>query len=276
MLNFSKYHGLGNDFIIFSEKDVKGLDYSLLAKNVCNRNFGIGADGMMVVSKTEIADIKMEFYNADGSIAPMCGNGIRCFAHYVVDNKIIDKKEFSVDTLAGVLKAVTQNGDEFLVEIDMGLPNFSPEKIPVNIEKSEYIGEKIKALDKEFDISGVFMGTTHTVIITDEINNDDVIKYGKDIENNLIFPVKTNVNFCKIKDENEIDVTTWERGAGLTLACGTGCCASVVIANRFGKISKDVKVNVPGGSMYIRLTDKAVFMKGPSQKIAEGQYFFQK
>ncbi len=274
-MRFEKYHGLGNDFIIFVEEDVKGLDYSQLAEKVCHRKFGIGADGMMVVGKSDIAKFNMIFYNADGSRAPMCGNGIRCFTHYIVNNNLVLEEEFSVETLAGVLNTKYTKGEEFMVEVYMGEAKYEPKQIPVNSDKDKFINEKIETTFGQIEVSSIFMGTTHTVVFTDDLGSVDVEGIGKEIENNPIYPVKTNVNFVEVKSKNEIDVNTWERGAGFTYACGTGCCASVVLAKDFEKVDAIVKVNVPGGHMYVELKDSSVYMTGPSEKIAEGNYIYK-
>lgn len=273
-MKFEKYHGLGNDFIIFMEEDVKDYDYAELAKKVCHRKFGIGADGMMVVGKSDTAKFNMIFYNADGSRAPMCGNGIRCFTHYIVNNNLVKESEFKVETLAGVLNTKYTIGEEFMVEVYMGEPKYKPDTVPVVSDKDEFIKEELETSYGKVEVSSIFMGTTHTVVITDDLSKIDVEGLGKEIENNPIYPVKTNVNFVEVKSKNEIDVNTWERGAGFTYACGTGCCASVVLANDFSLVGNEkVKVNVPGGHMYVEVKEgRSVYMTGPSEKIAEGNY----
>lgn len=270
-MKFEKYHGLGNDFIIFEEKEVLGRDYQELAKQVCHRKFGVGADGMIVVAPSSNAPFFMKFYNADGSIAPMCGNGIRCFTHYIVNNGLTKDKSFKVDTLAGVLEVTWEKGDQFMVRVYMGEPQYKPSAIPVKTEKNEFIKEKFETSFGSYEVTSLFMGTTHSVILSDSLKNENVEGVGKEIENNPIFPVKTNVNFMEIKTENEVHVNTWERGAGFTYACGTGCCASVVVGRRFGLLSDKVKVNVPGGFMYIELQGDSVYMIGPSEKICQGE-----
>ncbi|MDN5304773.1 MAG: diaminopimelate epimerase [Fusobacteriaceae bacterium] len=274
MIKFEKYHGLGNDFIIFLEDDVKKYNYSELAKKVCHRNFGIGADGMIIVAKSEIADIRMIFFNADGSEAPMCGNGVRCFSHYVRNNNIVSKDVINVETLAGIMRIETSIIDNtFFAKVNMGTPIFTTKDIPMSIDEKDYILQDIISLDKTFKISSLFMGTTHSVIIVDNIENLDIIKYGSDIEVNPLFPKKTNVNFVQVVDDENIIVKTWERGAGFTYACGTGTCASVVMTHKLNKTKNKVTAQLPGGILIIELVDDTVFMTGPSEKIAEGQYF---
>ncbi len=230
---------------------------------------------MMIVGKSDKAKFNMIFYNGDGSRAPMCGNGIRSFTHYIVDNKLVTEKEFSIETLAGVLNTKYTKGEKFMVEVYMGEARYEPKEVPVKSDKDRFIKEKIKTTFGEIEVSSIFMGTTHTVIFTDNLKGIDIEGIGKEIENNPIYPVKTNVNFVEVKSNNEIDVNTWERGAGFTYACGTGCCASVVLARDFSKVDEKVKVNVPGGYMYVELKNGSVYMTGPSEKIAEGNYIYK-
>ncbi len=161
MLKFEKYHGLGNDFIIFHEEEIKGLDYSELAKKVCHRNFGIGADGMMVAAKSEKADVRMIFYNADGSEAPMCGNGVRCFSHFVKNNRLVEKDVMAVETLAGDMMIKTEEKEGvFFARVNMGMPIFETDRIPMSVSEENYIERIIESHGKEFNISALFMGTT--------------------------------------------------------------------------------------------------------------------
>ncbi|WP_319371586.1 diaminopimelate epimerase [uncultured Ilyobacter sp.] len=273
MLKFEKYHGLGNDFIIFNEEEVEGFDYQELAMKVCHRNFGIGADGMMIAAKSEKADIRMIFYNADGSEAPMCGNGVRCFSHFVRNNRLVEKEVMSVETLAGNMIIKTEEKDgKYLARVNMGMPVFETDKIPMSVSEKDYIERKVESYDREFNLSALFMGTTHSVTFIDDLETLDVQRYGRNLEINPLFPKRTNVNFSKVISRDRVDVKTWERGAGYTFACGTGACAVVVIGNLTGRLDKSVEVRVPGGKLFIELTDEGVFMTGESQKIAEGHY----
>lgn len=274
-MKFEKYHGLGNDFIIFKEEELLDvLELNELAKRVCHRKFGIGADGMIVVASSEKAPVFMKFYNADGSIAPMCGNGIRCFTHFIVNNKIITDKTFKVDTLAGLLEVSWEQKKDFMVRVYMGEPDFIPKNVPVLTNKEKYINETINTTLGNYEISSLFMGTTHTVTFVKDIQEAPVEIVGKEIENHPLFPVKTNVNFVEVVNSKEIKVNTWERGAGFTYACGTGCCASVVMAKKFELVEDVVTVYVPGGKMKIELDENSVFMIGPSEKICSGDYNF--
>ena len=278
MVKFEKYQGLGNDFIIVSERELidKGIpDYNEFAELVCDRHFGIGADGLLILKY--VANMPfMFYYNSDGSQAPMCGNGIRCFAHYIKNNKIEEKDTFTVKVVPGDLTIETHQEEdgEFWAKVNMGKPIFNVNKI-INSNKEELIKEKIVVNNQEVEISYIFMGTDHAVIFVDNLSNMNIPELGSAIENYTeIFPKKTNVNFAHVKDRNNIEIITWERGAGLTLACGTGATATAVIANYLGMVDNKVNVKVPGGMLVIDVDgkDSEAFMTGPSEKIAELYY----
>ena len=278
MVKFEKYQGLGNDFIIVSERELidKGIpDYNEFAELVCDRHFGIGADGLLILKY--VANMPfMFYYNSDGSQAPMCGNGIRCFAHYIKNNKIEEKDTFTVKVVPGDLTIETHQEEdgEFWAKVNMGKPIFNVNKI-INSNKEELIKEKIVVNNQEVEISYIFMGTDHAVIFVDNLSNMNIPELRSAIENYTeIFPKKTNVNFAHVKDRNNIEIITWERGAGLTLACGTGATATAVIANYLGMVDNKVNVKVPGGMLVIDVDgkDSEAFMTGPSEKIAEGYY----
>lgn len=272
-MNFWKLHGVGNDFIAidgrFDNKDSN--DYSDLAKKVCHRRFGVGADGLLVVKTSDISDGEMVYYNSDGSRANMCGNGLRCFCKFVYDNNIVKDTEFSVYTLDGIKKISLNIESEknYTIRVNMGKPNFNPKNIPVNTNKEVFIKEKLLIDNKEVEVSSILMGVPHTIVFVDELIKEDIYKYGKLIEENEIFPNKTNVNFVKVDDKDNIHVYTWERGCGYTLGCGTGMTASVILANYLGKTNEIVNVKSEGGSVRIELLDD-VYMIGNAVKICEG------
>lgn len=272
-MNFWKLHGVGNDFIAidgrFDNKDSN--DYSDLAKKVCHRRFGVGADGLLVVKTSDISDVEMVYYNSDGSRANMCGNGLRCFCKFVYDNNIVKDTEFSVYTLDGIKKISLNIESEknYTIRVNMGKPNFNPKNIPVNTNKEVFIKEKLLIDNKEVEVSSILMGVPHTIVFVDELIKEDIYKYGKLIEENEIFPNKTNVNFVKVDDKDNIYVYTWERGCGYTLGCGTGMTASVILANYLGKTNEIVNVKSEGGSVRIELLDY-VYMIGNAVKICEG------
>lgn len=266
-INFTKMQGLGNDFIIldFEEYQKTNLPKDKLAQLLCNRKFSIGADGLIIINPNpQNADIGWFFYNSDGSLAQMCGNGMRCFAKYVYDKKIIDKKIFSVETQAGIM--VPEIIDKNTVKVNMSKPILEPKKIPVNVENN--LNFDIAAKDKLFLANAVSMGNPHCIIFIDGDTKELALEYGPDIEKNPIFPEKTNVEFVKIVSRNEINIDVWERGCGITLACGTGACACVVAGILNGILDNKVKANLPGGFMTIEWAgskadlDVDVFMSG--------------
>ncbi|MGL4913365.1 MAG: diaminopimelate epimerase [Romboutsia sp.] len=273
-MKFWKLHGIGNDFIAidgrFDEKDA--LSYYEIAKTVCHRRFGIGADGLLVVKKSDKADVEMIYYNSDGSRAAMCGNGLRCFVKYVYDNNIVRKKIFSVDTLAGIKKIninTDENGNIQTIKVNMGKGSFKVNDIPVISQMEIFINEDVTILDKDFKLSSMLMGVPHTVILVDKLDIDEVHKYGKEIEKNKMFPEGTNVNFVQIDDFENISVHTWERGCGYTLGCGTGMTACAIICNYLNKVGKSVNVTSQGGTIKIDIED-FVYMTGEAVKICEG------
>ena len=283
MLKFEKYQGAGNDFVIVSEKELieKGIpEYGEFASQICNRHFGIGADGLIILKYVASMPF-MFFFNADGSQAPMCGNGIRCFSHYLVNNHLVDGNEFVVKTVPGELTIrvnYDEEKDDFSARVNMGKPIFNIKEL-INTEKEQFLREKINIDGKEIEISYIFMGTDHSVIFVNDFSDYDIDEIGKKIENYTdLFPKKVNVNFVKVYDRKRTEVITWERGAGRTLACGTGATASAVLAKTFGFVDDKVNVKVPGGQLVIEYEggENDAFMTGPSEKIAEGLYKFQR
>lgn len=274
MIPFQKFQGTGNDFIIFNFSDVEQYNLNVLAQNVCNRHFGIGADGMIISKRSDIADIKMDFFNADGSIATMCGNGIRCFAKFVYENEIIKKNKFNVETLAGIMKVEVfeKNNLVDLVRVNLGKPLFSSKEIPKASNSAEFINEEIVIEDERLKISSIFIGTIHTVLFVKEFDYNYLEKIGRYIENHKIFPFKTNVNFCKRIDKNNIEVLTWEKGVGFTLACGTGAAACFVINRLINNSDNQIQVKVNSGSLYFEEVDEDILMSGPAKLICKGNY----
>ncbi len=272
IVNFTKMQGTGNDFIVIENFQGKYTNLEQLAIKLCDRHFGIGADGILIVTKSNIADIQMIIINADGSYASMCGNGIRCFAKYIFQKKYVQKENMKIETGDGVKLAniIVKNGRAESVTINMGKYNFNPNSIPA-LDKEEIINKKIEAGHKEYFITSMFMGVPHTIIFG--MHEDYQVEEGKYIEHHSLFPEKTNVNFCEIVGRDMIKVKTWERGAGPTLACGTGSCASVVAASRLGYIDKKVEVQVPGGVLTVEIVNDKVLMTGPAEITFEGSFF---
>ncbi len=268
-ISFIKMHGLGNDFILIDCLNQELPEPQEFAIRYCNRRFGIGADQLLLLYPSQTADFKMRIFNADGSEVEMCGNGIRCLARYIWERGLSDKEFLEVETLAGIIKP-KKIGE--LVQVDMGKPEFSPDKIPVYVE-----GEK--AFDVLLEVSGcnvklncLSMGNPHTVIFLDEDpKNFAVAKYGPLIENHPIFPKRTNVEFVFVKNPEEIIMRVWERGAGETLACGTGACATAVASMVKGLTEKKVIVHLLGGDLFIEWADNGhVYMTGPAEEVFEG------
>ncbi|KPU43988.1 diaminopimelate epimerase [Oxobacter pfennigii] len=272
---FTKMHGLGNDFIVIEDNGMDDNDYSTLASKLCHRHFGIGADGILVVKKSEIADSKMLIFNSDGSQAEMCGNGLRCYAKYLYDNNVVRKNPMTIDTLDGVKKVLIEekNNEANKVQINMGKPILEPSVIPANFTEN-IINTKITADGEEFQITSMLMGVPHTIVFVEDFDNTDFEGIGKRIENSSYFPKKTNVNFVKVMNGKEFKIRTWERGAGLTLACGTGACAALVACALNNKTGKEALAHLAGGDLHIIWDDSNdVYMTGPAITVFKGESF---
>ncbi|MDJ0625374.1 MAG: diaminopimelate epimerase [Candidatus Caenarcaniphilales bacterium] len=278
ILPFEKMHGLGNDFILLHHKYLPPhFTEKQLAETLCNRHFSIGGDGLIIVKPPEDgADFSWSYINSDGSLGEMCGNGIRCFAKYVFDRGLTNKNQFKVETLAGIVEPEIQSNGH--IKVNMGSPILLSSEIPVLSENKErVIDQKITVLDKDFNFTAVSMGNPHAIIFLDsskELEALDLEKYGPVIEKDKHFPKKTNAEFAFIKSRNYIDLRVWERGCGITLACGTGACATVVAANLKGLIDDEpVTVNLPGGELIVEWDKQSnsVFMNGPAQSVFVGQ-----
>ena len=275
MIKFTKMHGLGNDYVYMDAIHQNIENESLLAQFVSNRNFGIGSDGLILICKSDIADFKMRMFNSDGSEAEMCGNGIRCVGKFVYDKGMTDKTEVRIETLAGikVLNFNIKEGKVESVRVDMGEPILEPKNIPVISEEKIVKNLKIKAIDKEFKFTAVSMGNPHAITLVEDVKSFDVKKYGEIIEIDSKFPNKTNVEFIEILDKDNIKMRVWERGAGETLACGTGACASVVACILNNLTNRKVKVELLGGFLEIEWNqeDNHVYMTGPAVTVFEGE-----
>ena len=263
-MKFQKMHGLGNDFILFNELDLLKYDLKSLAIKLCDRHQGIGADGIILILPSDIAHVKMRIINSDGSEANMCGNGIRCFSKYVFDNKIITAKSFTIETGAGIMiPELIVEGDKVLfVKVNMGAPLLERLSIPMSGQPGSVINERLMVSGKEFNITSMLMGVPHTIVFVDHLEAVDIVTIGREIENHPSFPQKTNVNFVEVINDKEIKVRTWERGAGSTLACGTGSCASAVASCLNGKTGKEVTVHLALGDLFVEWIEGTVFMTG--------------
>ena len=280
MIKFTKMHGLGNDYVYIDcySQEVNLGNISDLAKFMSNRHFGIGSDGIILICKSEIADFKMRMFNFDGSEAEMCGNGIRCVGKFVYDKGLTNKKTVKIETLAGIkiLNLNVKNSKVETVRVDMGEPILNPKEIPVNFDKEPVKELKIKAIDREFDFTCVSMGNPHSITIVENTKEFDIEKYGPVLETDEHFPKRSNIEFIEIIDENNIKMRVWERGAGETLACGTGACATAVACNINGLTEKKVNIELLGGTLEIDWDEETnhVFMTGPATTVFEGEIDF--
>lgn len=272
-MKFTKMHGTGNDFIFLLDlnNEYVGQEESL-AKKLCHRRFGIGADGLVLVRNSNVADIQMVIINSDGSRANMCGNAIRCFGKYVYERNIVTKDLISVETGDGIkkLELTITNGIVKGVKVYMGEISFDGLLVPLK-NKSELIDEEINVNGKKYNATSILVGVPHTVIFVDDENFD--VSEGKNIEKYELFEQGTNVNFVKVVDYENIIVKTWERGAGATYSCGTGCSASVVVSNKLNLTKKKVNVKVPGGDLRIEIEGNSIYMIGDASFICDGRAY---
>ncbi len=276
MLKFTKMHGLGNNYVYmdYTKVDVP-KDISNLAQFVSNRHFGIGSDGLILICKSKTSDFKMRMFNADGSEAQMCGNGIRCVGKFVYDKGLTSKTEITVETLAGVkkLKLQVEEGKVQTVEVDMGEPILEPERIPVISDEYPVKNLKLQAEGKKFTFTCVSVGNPHAITIVDNLRDFDVEKYGKKLEVDTHFPEKANIEFVQIVDKNTIKMRVWERGSGETYACGTGASAVAVACNLNGLTKDNVTVKLLGGDLQIKWNkeNNHIYMIGPAVTVFEGE-----
>jgi len=266
-------HGLGNDYIVIDNRDnaIGEDELSGLARKLCERRFSVGADGLLLLYGSKIADAKMRIFNADGSEAEMCGNGIRCFAKYCYENKIVKKKEQSVETLAGIKTVwlTISKGEAKEAKVDMGSPILERGSIPM-LGRGTCINEDLAVDGGKFKVTCLSLGNPHCVIFVDNVKKFSVEEIGPKIERHQLFPHRVNVDFVQVLSKEELSVRVWERGCGETLACGTGACASVVAANLLKKVSSKATVHLLGGNLQIEYSGN-ILMTGPAEKVFEGE-----
>ena len=271
-MQFTKVHGLGNDFIILDGR-TESRDYPALARKLCHRQTGIGADGLLIIEYSDVADIRMRIVNEDGSEAEMCGNGIRCFAKYVYQQKIVDKTEFAVETLAGIMrpKLVMQGADVTGVTVDMGEPVLECAEIPV-VGEGRCVGREMTVQGHTLRYTTVLVGVPHTLIYVDDPTDKKWMNMGWDIEHASVFPKRSNVNFAKVVDDHTLEMRTFERGCGPTLACGTGACSAAVASYLNGRTGRSVDINIELGTLHIDWAeDNHVYMTGPAEIVFTGE-----
>lgn len=274
MIPFTKLHGIGNDYIYINAIKHPVKNPKKLAIAMSNRHFGVGSDGLILILPSQKADFRMRMFNADGSEAEMCGNGIRAFAKYVYDHKLTKKTNISVETLAGIkyLQCTVKNGKVHTVTVDMGEPILLRDKIPMIGNPGTVIEEELHVDGVKFSITAVSMGNPHVVIYVEDVKNFPVEKYGPMIENHELFPKRTNVEFVQIVNDKEVIQRTWERGSGETLACGTGASAVTVAGVLTKKTARKLKVHLSGGDLTIEWKEKDnhVYLTGPAEEVFEG------
>ena len=271
-MQFTKVHGLGNDFIILDGR-TESRDYVSLAKKLCHRQTGIGADGLLIIENSDKADIRMRIVNEDGSEAEMCGNGIRCFAKYVYREGIVPKTEFGVETLAGIMrpKLVMKDGVVTGVTVDMGEPVLECADIPV-VGEGRCVGREITVQGETLQYTTVLVGVPHTLIYVDDPTDKKWMNMGWDIEHASVFPKRSNVNFAKVVDDHTMIMRTFERGCGPTLACGTGASAAAVASYLNGRTGRSVDINIELGTLHIDWAeDNHVYMTGPAEIVFSGE-----
>ncbi len=274
-MRFWKMHGLGNDYVVIDnrEEKISGKQAAELAKRLCERRLSVGADGLLLVSNSKVGDVKIRIFNADGSEAEMCGNGIRCFAKYCYENSIAPKQEFTVETLSG-LKHVwltIKNGEVSAVKVDMGAPNWERSSLPM-LGQGTCINENLDINGEAYKVTCLSIGNPHCIIFVDKVDDFPVEQIGPKVENHKAFPKRTNVGFVQVLNPDELKVRVWERGCGETLACGTGSCAAVAAANKLGKVGNKVTVHVLGGDLQVEVA-KSLFLSGAAEKVFEGTLF---
>jgi len=278
MIKFTKMHGLGNDFVVVDAIEGAPAEEKLpaLAKALCARRFGVGADGMILVLPSRAADFRMRIFNADGSEAEMCGNGIRAFARFVYERSYTRQRELEVETLAGIVRPRLRlrGGKVTGVRVDMGEPRLGRSEIPMKGPEAErVVGERIRVGGRRYEMTAVSMGNPHCVLFVPDVERAKVEQIGPAIEHHDLFPRRTNVEFAQIVGEGEMKMRVWERGAGETLACGTGASAAVVAAVLNGLLSRKAKVHLRGGDLHVHWNPESnhVFIEGPAVEVFSGE-----
>lgn len=280
--SFTKMHGLGNSYIyvnMFEETIPESL-FSELAVKVSNVNTGIGADGMILICPSDVAPVKMRIFNSDGSEGKNCGNGLRCVAKYAYEHRLVTDRTFLIETLSGLVKAevFVENGVVTNVTIDMGKPRLKRSEVPMMGEEADQVvAEKIDIAGKAHEITAVSMGNPHVIFYVDDIEKAPVTSLGPIVEKDARFPEGVNVEFVEVVNDRELHFRVWERGSGVTQACGTGACAAVVASVLNGKTTrnKETIVHLAGGDLVITWTDEGnVLMTGPAETICTGVYYY--
>lgn len=271
---FTKMHGLGNDYVCINCFRERVEDPPGFARTLCDRHYGIGADGLILICPSKVSDFKMEIYNSDGSVAGMCGNGIRCLGKYVYDYGLTGKETLSIETKSGIrnMHLQIQDGKACGAMVDMGVPRLNAHSIPILSEKDLVINDPIEVQKKNYRMTGISMGNPHAVIFSEEINGIFLEETGRELEFHPRFPERANIEFCHVTARDRMEIRVWERGVGETLACGTGACAAVVASVLNDLTDEEVIVKLLGGELSVRWDRKVnhVFLEGPAVKVFDG------
>ncbi len=276
-IKFTKMHGIGNDYVYINCFKENIENPNELAIKMSPRRFSVGADGVILICPSDVADAKMRMFNLDGSEGKMCGNGIRCVGKFVYDNGIARKKTITVETLSGIktLEITDKDGFADTITVDMGKAEFSPDKIPALADCESIIDTAITVDGEEYSITAISMGNPHAVTFCDDIDSLNLEKIGPYFENHEMFPEQVNTEFIRVVDDKTLQMRVWERGSGETFACGTGACAAVVAAvvNGYCKSDTEIKVSLIGGDLFISYCeDGTVFMRGSATTVFDGIY----
>ncbi len=275
-MKFTKMQGCGNDYVYVNCFTEKVEHPEELAVRVSNRNFGIGSDGLILICPSQVADVQMVMYNADGSRSQMCGNGVRCVGKYAYDYGLVKNEVITVETLAGIktLHMETEQGKVVRVTVDMGAPITKPSEVPVAAEGDIVLGKPVEVAGKEYELTCISMGNPHAVTFVEDTGVLDLESIGPEFEHHPMFPERVNTEFIQILSEEEINMRVWERGSGETLACGTGACASVYACILNKKTKDEVTVHLLGGDLRIRFDRETghIFMTGPAMTVYEGEW----
>jgi diaminopimelate epimerase len=279
MIKFTKMHGLGNDYLLIDamkEAPPPEDRLSAIARAMCDRHFGIGADGIILVQTSRVADFRMRILNSDGSEAEMCGNGVRLFARFVFERGYIRERDMEIETGAGIIRPHLRlrGGKVSGVRVDMGEPRLRRSEIPMKgADQERVVGERLRVAGRRYDFTAVSMGNPHCVIFVDDVGKVKMEEIGPAIEHHELFPRRTNVEFAHVIAEAEIEMRVWERGAGETLACGTGSSATLVAAVLNERSSRKVTMHLRGGDLKVSWNreDNHVFIEGPAEEICTGE-----
>lgn len=276
-IEFTKWQGCGNDFVLVDDRRESIKDPAELSRRMCDRHYGIGADGLIIIRPSDKADTRMRIYNTDGSEAEMCGNGIRCFARWVYELGLVPGEEFTVETGAGILvpKIIKENGRITGVRVDMGQPVLDAEKIPTKgFGTGRVVDKTIEVLGETYHVTCVSMGNPHCVVLWDDLSTLDIEKLGPAFENHPAFPNRVNTEFVSVRDKNHVRMRVWERGAAVTMACGTGACATLTACVLNDRTERKAEIELDGGKLFIEWSenDNHIYMTGPAEEVYKGTY----